>query len=156
MMKEVAEPKKVGLIVDSGVVALLQNAKVTEQQDAKSPQVKLYVLDVRAIHYLPRCGLIQLRQYRTVKEMDIALFGIIMIALRESLLSGQEKMFFLAVNKQRSERVPFIHIDKMDLNDRRMWRSALAANFKGLQVLELLDTQSYVRLSMFVCTSSLR
>jgi hypothetical protein len=142
MMKEVAEPKKVGLIVDSGVVALLQNAKVTEQrqQDAKSPQVKLYVLDVRANYYLPRCGLIQLRQYRTVKEMDIALFGIIMIALRESLLSGQEKMFFLAVNKQRSERVPFIHIDKMDLNDRRMWRSALAANFKGLQVLELLDT----------------
>jgi hypothetical protein len=95
MMKEVAEPKEVGLIVDSGVVALLQNAKVTEQrqQDAKSPQVKLYVLDVRAIYYLPRCGLIQLRQYRTVKEMDIALFGIIMIALRESLMSGQEKMF---------------------------------------------------------------
>jgi isopropylmalate/homocitrate/citramalate synthase len=70
--------------------------------------------------------------------MCTAVFGFEMIELQGLSLSPQEKEFLQAINTQLSEKVPIIPISKMNLNHRQLWRAALVANFKGLQVLKAL------------------
>jgi hypothetical protein len=67
--------------------------------------------------------------------MHTALFEDKPIKLLDMELSASEKIFLEAINIQRSSKVPFIPISRMDVTDRQMWRAALEGNFKGLKVL---------------------
>jgi hypothetical protein len=67
--------------------------------------------------------------------MHTALFEDKPIKLLDMELSAAERIFLEAINMQRSSKVPFIPISRMDVTDRQMWRAALEGNFKGLKVL---------------------
>jgi hypothetical protein len=67
--------------------------------------------------------------------MHTALFEDKPIKLLDMELSASERIFLEAINVQRSSKVPFIPISRMDVTDRQMWRAALEGNFKGLKVL---------------------
>jgi hypothetical protein len=67
--------------------------------------------------------------------MHTALFEDKPIKLLDMELSATEKSFLEAINMQRSSKVPFIPINRMDVTNRQMWRAALEGNFKGLKVL---------------------
>jgi hypothetical protein len=64
-----------------------------------------------------------------------ALFEDKPIKLLDMELSVAERIFLKEINTQRSSKVPFIPISRMDVADRQMWRAALEGNFKGLKVL---------------------